>query len=178
VTLAIRSDRAGSQPFLKEVAAVVHAVEASVPLADVRTLGDAYWRSMAQTSFTVLLLGITAAMALALAVIGVYGVLAYAVARRRHEVGIRLALGAQPGAVRALFVRQGLLLTLLGGILGLVVSAALSRWMSSVLYGVAALDPLTYVLSAAALTGAAFLASVVPARRAAAVDAMETLRSE
>jgi predicted permease len=178
VTLAIRSDRAGSQSFLKEVAAAVHAVSTSVPLADVRTLEDAYRRSMAQTSFTVALLGITAAMALALAVVGVYGVLAYAVARRRHEVGIRLALGAHPGAVRALFVRQGLLLTLLGGILGLVASVALSRWMSSVLYGVTALDPLTYALSSAALTGAAFLASVVPARRAAAVDAMETLRSE
>jgi putative ABC transport system permease protein len=178
VTLAIRSDRTGSQSFLKEVATAVHAVNGSVPLADVRTLGDAYRRSMAQTSFTVALLGITAAMALALAVVGVYGVLAYAVARRRHEVGIRLALGAYPGAVRALFVRQGLLLTLLGGILGLVASMALSRWMSSVLYGVTALDPLTYALSAAALTGAVFLASVVPARRAAAVDAMETLRSE
>jgi putative ABC transport system permease protein len=117
-------------------------------------------------------------MALALAVVGVYGVLAYAVARRRHEVGIRLALGAHPGAVRALFVRQGLLLTFLGGMIGLAASVALSRWMSSVLYGVTALDPLTYALSGAALAGATFLASVVPARRAAAVDAMETLRSE
>jgi ABC-type antimicrobial peptide transport system permease subunit len=149
-----------------------------VPLADVRTLEDAYRRSIAQTSFTVTLLGIAAAMALALAVVGVYGVLAYAVARRRHEVGIRLALGAQPGAVRALFVRQGLLLTSLGGILGLVSSLALSRWISSLLYGVTAVDPLTYALSATALAGAAIVASVVPARRAASVDPMETLRSE
>jgi putative ABC transport system permease protein len=178
VTLAIRSSRAGSQAFLKEVAAAIHAVNGSVPLADVRTLEDAYRRSMAQTSFTVTLLGIAAAMALALAVVGVYGVLAYAVARRRHEVGIRLALGAQPGAVRALFVRQGLLLTSLGGILGLVSSVALSRWISSLLYGVTALDPLTYALSATALAGAAILASVVPARRAASVDPMETLRSD
>jgi ABC-type antimicrobial peptide transport system permease subunit len=133
---------------------------------------------MAQTSFTVTLIGIAAAMALALAVVGVYGVLAYAVARRRHEVGIRLALGAPPGAVRALFVRQGLLLTSVGGILGLVFSATLSRWISSLLYGVTALDPLTYALSGAALTGAAFLASVVPASRAASVDPMSTLRSE
>jgi predicted lysophospholipase L1 biosynthesis ABC-type transport system permease subunit len=178
VTLAIRSSRAGSQAFLKEVAAAIHAVNGSVPLADVRTLEDAYRRSIAQTSFTVTLLGIAAAMALALAVVGVYGVLAYAVARRRHEVGIRLALGAQPGAVRALFVRQGLLLTSLGGILGLVSSLALSRWISSLLYGVTALDPLTYALSATALAGAAIVASVVPARRAASVDPMETLRSE
>jgi predicted lysophospholipase L1 biosynthesis ABC-type transport system permease subunit len=178
VTLAIRSSRAGSQAFLKEVAAAVHAVNASVPLADVRTLEDAYRRSMARTSFTVTLLGIAAAMALALAVVGVYGVLAYAVARRRHEVGIRLALGAQPGAVRALFVRQGLLLTSIGGVLGLVCSVALSRWLSSLLYGVTALDPLTYALSVAALAGGAILASVVPARRAASVDPMETLRGE
>jgi predicted lysophospholipase L1 biosynthesis ABC-type transport system permease subunit len=178
VTLAIRSSRAGNQAFLKEVAAAVHAVNASVPLADVRTLEDAYRRSMAQTSFTVTLIGIAAAMALALAVVGVYGVLAYAVARRRHEVGIRLALGAQPGAVRALFVRQGLLLTSLGGILGLVSSAALSRWISPLLYDVTALDPLTYAISCAALAGGAILASVVPASRAASVDPMSTLRSE
>jgi predicted permease len=178
VTLAIRSSRAGSQAFLNEVAAAVHGVNASVPLADVRTLEDAYRRSVAQTSFTVTLLGIAAAMALALAVVGVYGVLAYSVARRRHEIGIRLALGAQPGAVRALFVRQGLLLTSLGGILGLVSSVALSRWISSLLYGVTALDPLTYALSGAALAGAAVLASVVPASRAASVDPMSTLRSE
>jgi predicted permease len=177
VTLAIRSSRAGNQAFLKEVAAAVHAVNASVPLADVRTLEDAYRRSMAQTSFTVTLIGIAAAMALALAVVGVYGVLAYAVARRRHEVGIRLALGAQPGAVRALFVRQGLLLTSLGGILGLASSVALSRWISPLLYDVTALDPLTYAISGAALAGGAIVASVVPAGRAASVDPMSTLRS-
>jgi predicted permease len=177
VTLAIRSSRAGSQAFLNEVAAAVHAVNASVPLADVRTLEDAYRRSVAQTSFTVTLLGIAAAMALALALVGVYGVLAYSVARRRHEIGVRLALGAQPGAVRALFVRQGLLLTSLGGILGLVSSVVFSRWISSLLYGVTAFDPLTYALSSAALAGAATLASVLPARRAASVDPMETLRS-
>ncbi len=178
VTVAIRSSRAGSQAFLEEVSAAVHAVNTNVPLADVRTLADAYRRSMAQTSFTVILLGIAAAMALALAVVGVYGVLAYAVARRRHEVGIRLALGAQPSTVRALFVRQGLFLTSLGGILGLAASVALSRWISSLLYGVTALDPLTYAVSGAALAAGAILASVVPARRAASVDPMETLRSD
>jgi predicted permease len=178
VTVAIRSSRAGSQAFLKDVAAAVHAVNANVPLADVRTLADDYRRSMAETSFTVILLAIAAAMALALAVVGVYGVLAYTVARRRHEVGIRLALGAQPGAVRALIVRQGLRLTSLGAVLGLVSSVALSRWMSSLLYGVTALDPVTYALSGAALAAGAILASVVPARQAASVDPMETFRSE
>ncbi len=183
VTLAIRSSRAGNQAFLKEVAAAVHAVNASVPLADVRTLEDAYRRSMAQTSFTVTLLGIAAAMALALAVVGVYGVLAYAVARRRHEVGIRLALGAQPGEVRALFIRQGLLLTSLGGILGLAASVVLSRWISSLLYGVTALDPLTYALAGtASLPVRCLRASSLPAaplpsipwKRCAAIDRLFT----
>lgn len=178
VTVAIRSSRAGTEAFVREVAAAVHAVNASVPLADVRTLDDAYRRSMAQTSFTVTLISVAAAMALALAVVGVYGVLAYAVARRRHEIGIRLALGAQPGAVRGLFVRQGLLLASLGGIVGLVASAALSRWIAPLLYGVTAWDPLTYALAAAALAAGAVLASAIPARRAARVDPMETLRSE
>jgi len=163
---------------LKDVAAAVHAVSPSVPLADVRTLDDAYRRSLAQTSFTVTLIGTAAAMALALAVVGVYGVLAYAVARRRREVGIRVALGAQPGAVRSLFVRQGLLVTSVGALVGLVSSATLSRWMSPLLYSVTAFDPVTYALAAAALAAAAMLASIVPARRAGSIDPMEMLRTE
>lgn len=178
VTLAIRSSRAGSQSFLNDIRAAVHAVNPNVPLADVRTLDEAYRRSMAHTSFVVTLIGIAAAMALALAVLGVYGVLAYAVARRRREVGIRLALGARPGAVRALFVRHGLYLTLLGATLGLVASAGLSRLIAPLLYDVAPLDPLTYLIAGTALIGGAILASVIPASRAGSVDPMSTLRSE
>jgi predicted permease len=177
-TFAIRSSRAGSQAFVKEVAAAVHTVSPSVPLAEVRTLEDAYRRSIARTSFTVVLLSIAAAMALAVAIIGVYGILAFAVAERRHEVGIRLALGAEPAAVQRLFVRQGLLLTSVGVILGLASAAALSRWISSLLFGVKPLDPLTYTVSVSALAAAAMVASYLPARRAASVDPMETLRSE
>ena len=178
VTFAIRSSRAGSQAFVKEVAAAVHGVSPSVPLAQVRTLEDAYRRSIARTSFTVALLGIAAAMALAVAIIGVYGILAYAVAERRHEVGIRLALGAEPGAVRSLFVRQGMVLTSAGAIVGLASAAALTRWISSLLFGVEPLDPLTYAISVVALAAAALVASYVPARRAASVDPVETLRSD
>jgi predicted permease len=177
VTFAIRSSRAGSQAFVKEVAAAVHGVNPGVPLAQVRTLEDAYRRSIARTSFTVVLLSIAAAMALAVAIIGVYGILAYAVAERRHEVGIRLALGAEPGAVRSLFVRQALVLTSAGGIVGLASAAALTRWISSLLFGVEPLDPLTYAISVVALAAAALVASYLPARRAASVDPMETLRS-
>jgi predicted lysophospholipase L1 biosynthesis ABC-type transport system permease subunit len=178
VTFAIRSSRAGSQAFVKDVATAVHAVSPSVPLAQVRTLEDAYRRSIARTSFTVALLSIAAAMALAVAIIGVYGILAYVVAQRRHEIGIRLALGAEPGAVRSLFVRQGMLLTLAGGIVGLASAAALTRWLSSLLFGVKPLDPLTYAISVVALAAAALVASYLPACRAASVDPMETLRSD
>jgi len=178
VTFAIRSGRAGSQAFVKEIAAAVHAVSSSVPLAEVRTLEDAYRRSIARSSFTAALLGLAAAMALAVAIVGVYGVLAYAVAERRREIGIRLALGAEPGTVRSLFVRQGLLLASLGGVLGLAGAAALSRWISSLLFGVEPLDPLTYAVSVAALALAAMVASYLPARRAASVDPMETLRGD
>ena len=177
VTFAIRSSRAGSAAFLKEVAAAVHATNPSLPLAQVQTLGDAYRRSMARTSFTVVLLSIASAMALALSIVGVYGVLAYSVAERRHEVGIRLALGAQASGVRSLFLRQGLVLASAGVILGLASAAALSRWIASLLFGVTPFDPLTYTLSPAVIAAAATLASYIPARRAASVDPMETLRS-
>jgi putative ABC transport system permease protein len=102
----------------------------------------------------------------------------YAVAQRRHEVGIRLALGAEPGALKWLFVRKGLILNCIGGIVGLALAAGLSRWISSLLFDVTPLDPLTYVAAGALIATAAIVASYVPARQAASVDPMETLRSE
>src|SRR5262249_14576681 len=135
VTFAIRSERVGTEAFLREVAIAIHAVNPSLPLAKIRTLNDVYRRSMAPTSFALVLLGIAGAMALTLAIIGVYGVLAYAAAQRRREVSIRVALGAEPGAVKRLFVRQGLLLSCGGGAIGLAAAAGLSRWISSMLFG-------------------------------------------
>ncbi|MBZ5600798.1 MAG: ABC transporter permease [Acidobacteriia bacterium] len=178
VTLAIRSNRAATESFLREITAAIHAVNPNLPLAKVRTLNDVYRGSMARTSFALVLLGIAGAMALTLAVVGVYGVLAYAVAQRRREMSIRVALGAEPGLVQALFVRQGLMLACAGGALGLCSAAALSRWISSLLFGVAPLDPLTYGVSGAIILAAAVTASYIPARRAASVDPMETLRSD
>jgi ABC-type antimicrobial peptide transport system permease subunit len=178
VTLAIRSSRAGTEAFLKEIGAAVHAVNPSLPLAKARTLNDLYRLSMARSSFALILLGIAGVMALTLAIVGVYGVLAYAVAQRRREVGIRVALGAEPGTIEALFVRQGLILTCGGGAIGLVSAGALSRWMSSLLFGVTPLDPVTYGVSGAIILAAAMIASYIPARRAACVDPMDTLRGD
>ena len=178
VTFAIRSERVGTRAFLREVATEVHAVNPNLPLAKVRTLNDVYRQSMAHTSFALVLLGIAGAMALTLAIIGVYGVLAYAVAQRRHEIGIRLALGAEPRTLKWLFVRKGLILNCVGGAIGLALAGGLSRWISSLLFGVTPLDPLTYIVSGALIAVAVMTASYVPGRRAASVDPMETLRSE
>jgi predicted permease len=177
-TFAIRSKRAGTEALQREVAATIHGVSRDLPLADVRTLNDVYRRSLARTSFTLILLGIAGAMALALATIGVYGVLAYAVGQRRREVGIRVALGAEPRVLKWLFVRKGLTLSFAGGVIGLALAGGLSQWMSSLLFGIVPLDPLTYITSAAVMGAAAITASYVPARQAAAADPMETLRSE
>jgi predicted permease len=178
VTFAIRSERAGTEAFLREVASAVHAVNPSLPLAKTRTLNDVYRRSMAHTSFALVLLGTAGAMALALAIVGVYGVLAYAVGQRQHEVGIRLALGAEPGALKWLFVSKGLALNFAGAVGGLALAVVLSRWISSLLFGITPLDPLTYIAAGVLISAAALAASYVPARRAASVDPMETLRSE
>jgi putative ABC transport system permease protein len=133
---------------------------------------------MARTSFTLILLGIAGSMALALAIIGVYGVLAYAVGNRRREVSIRVALGAQPNHVKRLFVRRGILLAGIGSAIGLAAAMGLSRGLSSLLFGVTALDPGTYAASALIVSAAALLASYIPARRASSVDPMESLRAD
>jgi predicted permease len=178
VTFAIRSKRSGTQAFLQEIAAQVHAVNPNLPLAKVRTLNDVYRESMAQTSFALVLLAIAGAMALTLAIVGVYGVLAYGVARRRHEVGIRLALGAEPQALRWLFVRRGLVLNCIGSVIGLALALGLSRWIGSLLFGLTPLDPLTYGAAGGLIALAAMAASYFPAQQAASLDPMETLRSE
>ena len=117
-------------------------------------------------------------MALGLAIVGIYGVLAYAVAQRRREVGIRLAMGAEPKTIKWLFVRHGLLLNCIGAIIGTLLAAALSRWIASLLFGLSPRDPETYAAAAALTALAATAGSYMPARQAAAVDPMETLRSE
>ncbi len=178
VTFAIRSSRAGSDSLVKEVAARIHAVDPSLPLAQVRTLNDLYRLSMARRSFAVVLLGMAAAMAVMLSLIGVYGVLAYALAQRRREISIRLAVGAEPRTIEALFLRQGLILICAGAAIGLLAARALSPSMAALLFGVKPFDPLTYAISAAVILAAAFAASYLPARRAASLNPIEALRCD
>jgi hypothetical protein len=178
MTLVIRSNRAGTESFLREVGAAIHAVNPNLPLAEVRTLNDLYRRTMARTSFMLVLLGIAGSMALTLAIIGVYGVLTYAAGRRRREMSIRVALGARPEQVKSLFVRQGAVLACLGCILGVGSAIGLSRWISSLLFGVTALDPATYAASGFVVCAAAIVASYLPARRAAAVNPVESLQAD
>jgi ABC-type antimicrobial peptide transport system permease subunit len=177
-TFAIRTERAGNASFMEDVRQVVRAVSASVPVAQDRTMQDLYAGSLARTSFTLVLLGIAGAMALALGVIGIYGVIAYVVAQRTRELGIRSALGARPGQLERMFVRQGLALTTVGVVVGLVAAVALTRAMSGLLFGVSPLDVSAYAVALGVTLAAAALASYLPARRAAAIDPIETLRAE
>jgi len=178
INLVIRSDGAGRERVMDGVRNAVWSVNSNMPVFLARTMKDLYDESMARTSFALIMLGIAAAMALALGVIGIYGVIAYVVAHRSREIGIRLALGAAPTQLKRMFVRQGLVLTAIGAAVGLVTAVALTQWMSSLLFGVERLDPPTYGAVLAVLTMAAGLASYVPARRAAAVDPMGTLTAE
>jgi len=175
---AIRTKRLNSPGFLKEVQKAVWSVNASVPLANVRTLNEIRAESMAQTSFALVMLGIAAAVALLLAIVGIYGVIAYTAARRTREVGVRMALGAEPGEVARLFVRHGSVLAGLGIVLGVAGAAALSRLMSSLLFGVSPTDPLTYAAVSVGLAALALLAGYLPARRASRVDPVVALRSD
>ncbi len=178
VTFAIRSSRAGTESLLKEITAKIHAVDPSVPLAQVRTLSDLFKFTMARRSFALVLLGIAAAMAVMLSIVGVYGVLAYAVAQRRREISIRLTVGAEPRTIKALFLRQGLILLCIGGAIGLFAARALSPWMATLLFGIKPFDPLTYAISGLVILTAALGASYVPARRAASLNPIEALRAD
>ena len=178
VTFAIRSDRAGSKDFLVEVQRAVWSVNANLPLASVRTMQDVYARSLARTSFTLVMLAIAGAMALALGIVGIYGVISYVVGQRTHEIGIRMALGAQPASILRLVLGDGFELAAAGIALGLAASYVLTRLMATMLFGVAPTDPLTFAAVALVLIAIALLACWLPARRAMRVDPMVALRHE
>jgi predicted permease len=174
----IRTSRAATESFLAETRQAIWSVDKNLPVFQVRTLEDVYDRSMARTSFTLVMLGIAGVMALVLGVVGIYGVIAYAVSQRTREIGIRIALGAPPAGLQGMFVRHGLLLAGIGAALGLAAASGVTRLMSSLLFGITALDPATYAVVSALLIAAAALASYLPARRATAVDPVRALRSD
>jgi predicted permease len=178
LSFAIRGSRAGSASLIKDIQGAVWSVNADLPLDLVRTEDDIYRKSMARTSFTLVMLAFAGGMALLLGVVGIYGVIAYSVSQRTREIGIRMALGARQEEVSRMFVRHGLILTAIGLGFGLIAAGALTRLMTSLLFDVSPLDPVTYGTVAVGLLAAAALASYLPSRRAAAVDPTEALRAE
>jgi predicted permease len=178
VAFALRTPRAGSESFLKEVREAVWSVNPNLPLSSVHTLDYHYSRSMARTSFTLVMLAVAGCMALLLGVVGIYGVIAYSVSQRTREIGIRMALGAQQNVLTNMFVRHGLMLTGIGVASGLLAAFTTMRLMSSLLFHVNPVDPLTYAAVSLGLVFTAFLASYLPSRRAAAVDPVDALRAE
>jgi predicted permease len=177
ISYAVRSNRVGSSVFMRELQQAVWAVNPNLPLAGVQTVAQIQSRSMAQTSFTMVMLAIAASVALTLGMVGIYGVIAYVVAQRTREIGMRMALGAQTRDVRSLFLRQGLMLAALGIVLGLGAALAVTRVMSALLFGVASVDATTYVVMSGALAVVALAATWLPARRAARVDPIVALRT-
>ena len=178
VWFVIRSNRAGAAAFMNEVQQAVWSVDADLPLANPTTLGRLYTKSMARTSFTLVMLCVAGGMALLLGIIGIYGVISYAVSQRTREIGIRMALGAQREELTRMFVRQGLALAITGVTLGLATAFMTMRLMSSLLFNVSPVDPGTYVGMTAVILAVAWLACYLPSRRAAAVEPVTALRAE
>ena len=156
----------------------VWEIDKDQPVSNISTMEDVLSESVARQRFSMLLLGIFAALALVLAAVGIYGVMSYSVAQRTHEIGIRMALGAQKSDVLKLAVGHGLKLVLIGVAIGLVAAFVLTRVMASLLFGVSATDPVTFITISLVLISVALLASYIPARRATRVDPMIALRYE
>jgi len=178
LTYVVRSERTSTDAFLAQVRQAVWSVNGSLPLALVRTLKEVYDRSMARTTFALVMLAIAGGMALLLGLIGIYGVISYAVSQRTREIGIRMALGVDHKEVKRMFVRHGLVLAGIGIAIGVGVAAGVTRLMASLLFHVSPLDGLTYLAVSLVLATAAVLASYLPARRAAGLDPVEALRAE
>jgi predicted permease len=178
VAFVLRSPQAGSTSFLKEIRRAVWSIDSEMPLADPATVGEFYTKSMARTSFTLVMLSLAGGMALILGIVGLYGVISYAVSQRTREIGIRMALGAQRRELTAMFVRQGLWLTGIGITCGVVIAFTAMRLMSSLLFGVSFRDPWTYAGTIACVIAVSWFACYLPSRRAASVDPMNTLRAE
>jgi putative ABC transport system permease protein len=175
---AVRSTRVGAPGFLRELEQAVWSVNPNLPLATVQTLEEIQASAMTQTSFALVMLGIAASVALLIGMVGIYGVVAYAAAQRTREIGVRMALGAQTGDVRKMFLRHGLWLTTIGIAIGVGIALMLTRVMSTFLFGVGPMDPITYAAVSAILAGMTLVATYLPAHRASRVDPVVALRAE
>jgi putative ABC transport system permease protein len=169
------SDPALFAPALREI---VTALDRDQPISDIKTMDQRIGQSLASRRFNMLLLGLFAALALVLAAVGIYGVVAYTVTERTHEIGVRLALGAQPRDVLAMLVGQGMTLAAAGAVIGIVIAIALTRAMTGLLFGVSATDPVTFGVITAVLALVALFACYLPARRATGVNPVTALRNE
>jgi predicted permease len=174
----VRSERAGTPAFTEELHRAVWAVNPDLPLGSVEPLSALYDRSLARRSLTLLLLAITSGMALLLGLVGIYAVVAYVLAQRTRELGIRIALGARAGALKGMLLGRVFALVGAGIVLGLGGAALLTRLMESLLFGVTALDAVTYGTMSAALLAVALLAAYLPARRVTRIDPMQSLRAD
>jgi len=172
----VKSPRAGSlQPEVREL---VRQVAPEAPVYREYTMAFLAQRSMVQLSFTMLTLGVVSALALILGAVGLYGVLSYVVAERTREIGVRMALGATSRVVRRQVVSQGTRVVLVGVVIGVAAAIASTRFMTTLLYEVKAVDPIVFAAMSAMMIGIGVLASYVPARRASRVDPIESLRSD
>ena len=177
MTLVVRSTIPTAN-IIKGLQQAIWSVDKDLPVTDIKTMQQYIDDSVGQRRFNVLLLGLFALLALILAAVGIYGVMSYSVTQRTKEIGIRIALGAEVNSILSMIIRQGLLLIGAGLVIGVTGAIALTRFMTSLLYGVTANDPMTYVAISIILAGVALAANYVPARRAARVDPMVALRHE
>jgi putative ABC transport system permease protein len=178
MTLVVRATTDNHADLVVAVRGEVAALDKSLAVANIKRLDQYVAASAGPRRFSMILLGSFAALALILATIGIYGVMAYTVTQRTHEIGIRVALGAQRQDVLKLVVGQGMILVLVGIVIGLSASLALTRFMISVLFGVSPTDPVTYIVIPLLFVSVALIACYIPARRATKVDPLVALRSE
>jgi putative ABC transport system permease protein len=177
MTLVARTDGAPLS-FVAAVRSQVQAVDKDQPISNVRTMEERLASAVSQRRFNLILLAIFAGLALSLAAVGIYGVMSYLVTQRTHEIGVRMALGAQTRDVLSLFIRQGMTLALTGVVIGLISALGLTRLIKNLLFGVSTTDPATFSAIALLMALVALLACYLPARRAMKVDPMIALRSE
>jgi putative ABC transport system permease protein len=177
--VACRADEhCNAAAFATPIVRAVREIDRNVPISEVQTMSSVVDQATAESRFYLVLLAAFAAVAVALAAVGIYGVMSYSVSRRTHEIGIRIALGAEPSSVRRFIVRQGMTLAITGAAVGVIAAFTLTRLMARLLYGVGPADPATFVVVTAVLCGVALAASYLPARRATRVDPLTALRSD